>query len=124
MTSPEGVIGALAVLDDNFDDDTADLVLLSLDVEVGEAEGAVVGAVTVTGDNVDMSMATDLATVKNPTRDFQSAPAGGGTDDNQSDSLSVLAVMGLGAAALALAVPSPWRSDGGPKPARDEGRYS
>ena len=30
---------ALAVLDDNFDDKTADLVLLSLDVEAGEAEG-------------------------------------------------------------------------------------
>ncbi len=94
---------ALAVLDDNFDDKTADLVLLSLDVEAGEAEGTVVGAVTVTGDNVDVSMATDLAAVKTPTRDFQADTAGAGTDDNQSVGLSTLALMGLGAAALALA---------------------
>ena len=39
---------ALAVMDNDFSDSLADLVLLALDAEAGEAEGTVVGHVSVT----------------------------------------------------------------------------
>ncbi len=115
---------ALAVLDDSFDDETADLVLLSLDVEAGQAKGTVVGAVTVTGDDADVSMATDLATVKTPTRDCQADAGGGGTDGTPSIGLSVLAVLGLGAAALAIAATLALAIRRRAEARRTEGRYS
>ena len=102
---------ALAILDQNFDDQTAHLVLLTLDVEAGDAEGTVVGDVTVTGDDADLSFATDLASVKTPTRDFQADSVNAGDDagehsapeSGQSAGFSTTALVGVGAAALVLA---------------------
>jgi hypothetical protein len=103
---------ALAVMDDNFNDSVADLVLLALDIEAGEAEGTVVGNVSVTGDDIDLSFATDLASVTTPTRDFEADPAitnEDAADDSppgssgQSSGLSTTALVGGAAAVLALA---------------------
>ncbi len=97
---------ALAVLDDDFSDARADVVLLALDAEAGEADGTVVGHVSYADVAGDLSYATDLASVTSPTRDFPTDPA---KDDPGDDSapgtagLSIGALVGVGAATLALA---------------------
>jgi hypothetical protein len=94
---------ALAILDQDFDDESAQLVLLSLDVEAGEADGTVVGDVSVADDGLDLSFATDLASVKSPTRDFPGDPVKAGDDAGQSAGPATIALVGVGAATLALA---------------------
>ncbi len=99
---------ALAVMDNDFSDSLADLVLLALDAEAGEAEGTVVGHVSVSDG--DLSFATDLASVTTPTRDFEADNAiteEDATDDStpgstSPSSWSTTALVG-GAAVLALA---------------------
>lgn len=84
----------------------------------GLSRGAEVGEATVTGDDVDLSFATDLASASTPTSGFQSdlastqgdagdQSASGGT--GESAGLSTLALVGVGAATLALAVAVRWR---------------
>ena len=100
---------ALAVMDNDFSDSVSDLVLLALDAEVGQADGTVVGHLSVTDS--DLSFATDLASVTTPTRDFEADPAieDGAADDStpgstrQSSGLPTTALVGGGAALLALA---------------------
>ena len=98
---------ALAVLDDDFSDARADVVLLALDAEAGEADGTAVGHVSYADVPGDLSFATDLASVTRPTRDFPTGPAG--ADDPEDDSspgtagLSPGALVGVGAGVLALA---------------------
>jgi hypothetical protein len=101
---------ALAVMDNDFSDSVADLVLLALDAEAGEADGTVVGHVSATDSS--FSWATDLASVTTPTRDFEADLAiteDGAADDatpgstRQSSGLPTIALVGGAAALLALA---------------------
>ena len=123
---------ALAILDQNFDDQTAHLVLLTLDAEAGDAEGTVVGDVTVTGDDADLSFATDLASVKTPTRDFPADSVNAGDDAGEQSAPGGTASWPgcppppwweSAPRRWPSPEPSPWPSGGGaPEHARTEGR--
>jgi hypothetical protein len=102
---------ALAMLDQDFEDQRVHLVLLALHAEAGEADGTEVGEVTLTGDDVDVSFATDLASVGAPARDFVGDPVSTEEDagDHSApgeigglDGLSTTVVVGAGAVILAL----------------------
>lgn len=103
---------ALAVMDDDFSDSLADLVLLALDAAAGEAEGTVVGHVSVSASDSDLSFATNLASVTTPTRDFETDPAITGEDaaddstpgsPRRTSGVPTTALVAGGAAVLALA---------------------
>ncbi len=97
---------ALAVMDNDFSDGRADVVLLALDAEAGQADATLVGHVSHADVASDLSFATDLVSVTSPTRDFPTSPAGdgpGGDSAPGAAGLSTTALVGFGAAVLALA---------------------
>ena len=101
-----GLDHALALLDDDFSDARADVVLLALDTEAGEADGTVVGHVSYADVAGDLSFATALASGTSPTRDFPTDAAGDDAGDDSAPGtagLSTTALVGVGAAVLALA---------------------